>query len=132
MLIHLTRKRLLDIENSKDLENEDQKYAKKARPFEILNLGKYERQLWQVKTFTRKGEERALYEYLLFILKLYGAEPVSGFTHLHGKKGIAFVYVGAVDSPVTIQECQDAIRECKKVGGTELHVLGWEWEMGLA
>ncbi len=129
--IHLTRKRLLDIGNSKDLENEGQKYAKKAKPFEILNLGKYERQLWQVKTFTGKGEEQALYEYLLFILKLYGAEPVSGFTHLHGKKGIAFVYVGAVDSPVTIQECQDAIRECKKVGGTELHVLGWEWEMGL-
>ncbi|HOP61590.1 MAG TPA: site-specific DNA-methyltransferase, partial [Candidatus Saccharicenans sp.] len=129
--IHLTRKRLLDIENTKDLENEDQKYGKKARPFEILNLGKYERQLWQIKTFTGKGEKQALYEYLLFILKLYGAEPVSGFTHLHGKKGIAFVYVGAVDSPVTIQECQDAIRECKKVGGTELHVLGWEWEMGL-
>lgn len=129
--IHLTRKRLLDIGNSKDLENEGQKYAKTAKPFEILNLGKYERQLWQVKTFTGKGEKQALYEYLLFILKLYGAEPVSGLTHLHGKKGIAFVYVGAVDSPVTIQECLDAIRECKKVGGTELHVLGWEWEMGL-
>jgi len=129
--VHVTRKRFLDIENTKDLENEDQKYGKKARPFEILNLGKYERQLWQIKTFTGKGEKQALYEYLLFILKLYGAEPVSGFTHLHGKKGIAFVYVGAVDSPVTIQECQDAIRECKKVGGTELHVLGWEWEMGL-
>jgi len=129
--IHLTRKRLLDIENSKDLENEGQKYAKKAKPFEILNLGKYERQLWQVKTFTGKGEKQALYEYLSFILKLYGAEPVSGFTYLHGKKGIAFIYVGAVDSPVTIQECLDAIRECKKVGGTELHVLGWEWEMGL-
>lgn len=128
---HVTRKRLLDIENSKDLENEDQKYGKKARPFEILNLGKYERQLWQVKTFTGKGEKQALYEYLSFILKLYGAEPISGLSYLHGKKGIAFVYVGAVDSPVTIQECLDAIRECKKVGGTELHVLGWEWEMGL-
>jgi DNA modification methylase len=129
--VHVTRKRLLDIENSKDLENEGQRYGKKAKPFEILNLGKYERQLWQVKTFTGKGEKQALYEYLSFILKLYGAEPVSGFTYLHGKKGIAFIYVGAVDSPVTIQECLDAIRECKKVGGTELHVLGWEWEMGL-
>ncbi len=129
--VHVTRKRFLDIENSKDLENEGQKYGKKAKPFEILNLGKYERQLWQVKTFTGKGEKQALYEYLSFILKLYGAESVSGFTYLHGKKGIAFVYVGAVDSPVTIQECLDAIRECKKVGGTELHVLGWEWEMGL-
>ncbi len=131
--IHVTRKRLLEIENSKDLTDEEgkRKYGKKARPFEILNLGKYERQLWQVKTFTGKDEKQALFEYLAFILKLYGAEPISGFTHIHGKKGNALVYVGAVDSPVTIQECIDAIKECKKVGGKELHILGWEWEMGL-
>lgn len=129
--IHLTRKRLLEIENAKDLENEDIKYGKKARPFEILNLGKYERQLWQVKTFTGKDEKQALFEYLAFILKLYGAEPISGFTHIHGKKGNALVYVGAVDSPVTIQEVLDAIKDCKKFEQKELHILGWEWEMGL-
>ena len=131
--IHLTRKRLLEIENSKDLmyEKAKRKYGRKARPFEILNLGKYERQLWQVKTFTNKDEKQALYEYLAFILKLYGAEPVSGFTNIHGKKGNALIYVGAVDSPVTIQEVIDAINDCKKVGQKELHILGWEWEMGL-
>ncbi len=129
--IHITRKRLLEIENSKDLENEGQKYGKKAKPFEILNLGKYERQLWQVKTFTGKDEKQALFEYLAFILKLYGAEPISGFTHIHGKKSNALVYVGAVDSPVTIQEVTDAIKECKAQGQKELHILGWEWEMGL-
>ena len=129
--IHITRKRLLEIENSKDLENEGKKYGKKARPFEILNLGKYERQLWQIKTFTAKDEKQALFEYLAFILKLYGAEPISGFSFIHGKKGSAFIYVGAVDTPVTIQECIDAIKECKKIGGKEVHILGWEWEMGL-
>lgn len=129
--IHITRKRLLEIENSKDLENEGKKYNKKAKPFEILNLGKYERQLWQIKTFTNKDERQALFEYLTFILKLYGAEPISGFTHIHGKKSNALVYVGAVDSPVTIQEIIDAINECKSQGQKELHILGWEWEMGL-
>ncbi|MGC8576275.1 MAG: site-specific DNA-methyltransferase, partial [Caldisericum sp.] len=129
--IHITRKRLLEIENSKDLENEGKKYGKKARPFEILNLGKYERQLWQVRTFSNKDEKQALFEYLAFILKLYGAEPISGFTHIHGKKGSALVYVGAVDAPVTIQEVTDAIQDCKKAGQKELHILGWEWEMGL-
>ncbi|HHV81020.1 TPA: site-specific DNA-methyltransferase [bacterium] len=129
--IHVTRKRLLEIENSKDLENEDRKYGKKARPFEILNLGKYERQLWQVKTFTGKDESEIIAEYLAFILKLYGAEPVSGFSHIHGKKGNALVYVGAVDSPVTVQEIIDAIKDCKQIGQRELHILGWEWEMGL-
>jgi DNA modification methylase len=131
--IHVTRKRLLDIENSKDLMDEEgkRKYGRKARPFEILNLGKYERQLWQVKTFTNKDEKQALFEYLAFILKLYGAEPISGFTHIHGKKGNALVYVGTVDTPVTIQEILDAIKDAKSQDAKELHILGWEWEMGL-
>jgi adenine-specific DNA-methyltransferase len=130
--IHITRKRLLEIENSKELADEAKgKYGRKSRPFEILNLGKYERQLWQVKTFDNRDERQVLYEYLAFILKLYGAEPIAGFTHIHGKRANALVYVGAVDSPVTIQEVLDAIQDCKSADQKELHILGWEWEMGL-
>jgi len=120
--IHVTRKRLLSIPNCK--------------PFEVLNLGKYERQYWQVATFGNKKEkslaERALYEYLAFILKLYGAQPVAGMAHIHGKKGRALVHIGAVDAPVTIDEVNQALDECVALKQTELHVLGWEWEMGLA
>jgi DNA modification methylase len=119
--IHVTRKRLLGIENCK--------------PFEVLNLGKYERQYWQGVTF---GEtkvmplaEQALYEYLAFILKLYGAQPVTGMAHLHGKKGKAMVHIGAVDAPVTIAEIDAAVDECARLKQGDLHVLGWEWEMGL-
>jgi len=118
--VHVTRKRLLEIENCK--------------PFEILNLGKYERRYWQVATF---GEDLdgdgqiALYEYLAFILKLYGAQPISGLAHLHGKKGKAMVHIGAVDAPVTIDEINAAVDECVKLKQSDLHVLGWEWEMGL-
>ena len=129
--IHTIRKRLMEINNSKDLNDTSKKYCKPARPFEILNLGKYERQFWQVKVFNRKDEKQALYEYLAFILKLYGAEPIAGSSHIHGKKGNALIYVGAVDSPVTIQEVNDAMRDCKEMEQKELHVLGWEWEMGL-
>lgn len=129
--IHTTRKRLLEIEHSKCLSSEGREYGQKARPFEILNLGKYERQFWQVKAFSKKDEKQALYEYLAFILKLYGAEPIAGSLSVHGKKGNALVYIGAVDSPVTIQEVQDALRDSKGMGMKELHVLGWEWEMGL-
>ncbi|MCX8106741.1 MAG: DNA methyltransferase [Ignavibacterium album] len=129
--IHTTRKRLLEIANSKDLNDPSKKYGKPARPFEILNLGKYERQFWQVKAFGRNDEKQALYEYLAFILKLYGAEPLAGSSHIHGKKGNALVYIGAVDSPVTIQEVNDAMHDCKEMGQRELHVLGWEWEMGM-
>jgi adenine-specific DNA-methyltransferase len=120
--IHVTRKRLLGIENCK--------------PFEVLNLGKYERQYWQGVTFGEAKDkplaERALYEYLAFILKLYGAQPLPGLAHLHGKKDKAMVHIGAVDAPVTIDEVNQALDECVALMQTELHVLGWEWEMGLA
>jgi DNA modification methylase len=129
--IHTTRKRLLEIEHSKSLNDEGKKYGKKTRPFEILNLGKYERQFWQVKAFGKKDEKQALYEYLAFILKLYGAEPIAGSSHIHGKKGNALVYIGAVDAPVTIQEVTDALQDAREMSMKELHVLGWEWEMGL-
>jgi DNA modification methylase len=119
--IHVTRKRLLGIENCK--------------PFEVLNLGKYERQYWQGVTFGENKEksltEQALYEYLAFVLKLYGAQPVAGMAHLHGKKGKAMIHIGAVDAPVTIAEIDAAVDECAKLKQGELHVLGWEWEMGL-
>ena len=118
---HVTRKRLLGIENCK--------------PFEVLNLGKYERQYWQGVTFGEAKDkplaEQALYEYLAFIHKLYGAQPVAGMAHLHGKKGKAMIHIGAVDAPVTIAEIDAAVDECAKLKQGELHVLGWEWEMGL-
>ena len=120
--IHVTRKRLLSIETCKQ--------------FEVLNLGKYERQYWQRVTFGEAKDkplaERALYEYLAFILKLYGAQPVPGMDNLHGKKGKAMVHIGAVDSPVTIAEIDAAVDESARLKQGELHVLGWDWEMGLA
>ena len=70
--------------------------------------------------------EQALYEYLAFILKLYGAQPIAGMAHLHGKKGKALVHIGAVDAPVTIAEIDLAVDECAKLKQGELHVLGWE------
>jgi hypothetical protein len=119
--IHVTRKRLLGIEN--------------CSPFEVLNLGKYERKYWQGVTFGEEQgkppSETALYEYLAFILRLYGAQPVAGLTQLHGKKGKAMVHIGAVDAPVTIAEIDASVDECAKLKQNELHVLGWDWEMGL-
>lgn len=118
--VHVSRKRLLDVPGSK--------------PIEILNLGRYERQYWQAVTFgdPRTPDQQTLYEYLAFILRLYGAEPLPGMQHLHGRHGSAVVHIGAVDAPVTIGEVADAIEECVALGQRELHVLGWEWEMGLA
>ncbi len=119
--VHTTRKRMLGIANCK--------------PFDVLNLGKYERQYWQGVTFgeekDRNTTEQTLYQYLAFILKLYGAQPLASMTHLHGRKGKALVHIGAVDAPVTINQVNQAVDEIIQLKQKELHVLGWEWEMGL-
>ncbi len=118
--VHSSRKRLLEID--------------KCKPFEVLNLGKYERQYWSTSHFGEDldGDGQInLLEYFVFVLKLYGAEAISGSASLHGRKGNAYVHIGSVSSPVTIDEIETAVNECKQLGGSEVHILGWEWEMGL-
>jgi len=107
--IQVTRKRLLQIEGCK--------------PFEIMNLGHYERH----KLAANGHWER----YVQFILQLYRAEPVTGFATLHGKKARAYVHVGSVDSPVTMREIRQTLKEAQAAGAREVHFLGWDFEMGL-
>jgi adenine-specific DNA-methyltransferase len=110
--IYTTRKRLLDVPDCK--------------PFDIQNLGAYERQRWQVQT-----GNGALRAYLDTILAFYRAESVEGFTHLHGRKAGRMVHVGATDAPVTIDETEDVLDEMADNGIEACDLLGWEWEMGL-
>lgn len=110
--IHTTRKRLLSIPD--------------CRPFQIKNLGSYERQRWQVST-----GNGALRAYLDTILAFYRAEPVQGFEHLHGRKAGRMVHVGATDAPVTLDEAEDVMDEMADNAIDACDLLGWEWEMGL-
>jgi adenine-specific DNA-methyltransferase len=107
--IHTTRKRLLGI--------------KGCRPFAVLTLGKSERQYWQGANF------KVQREYVAFMLKLYGAEPLAGVAHVDGtKQNTALVHVGAVDMPMITEAIEAAVDECAKLQQRELHVLGWDWE----
>lgn len=115
--IHTTRKRILEIEDCK--------------PFEILNLGKYERQYWQTIQFGNKTAEQTMAEYIAFVLKLYKAEALPGSAYIHGKKGNKLVHIGGVDAPVTFGDIQHALEDTRRMKQKELVVLGWEWEMGL-
>lgn len=115
--IHTTRKRMLEMDGCK--------------PFEILNIGKYERQYWQTFNFSRKTKEQTLAEYIAFILKLFKADPLPGSSIIHGKRGSKLVHVGSVEAPVTFSDIQSALEEVKRMKQNSLVVLGWEWEMGL-
>lgn len=126
--IHTMRKRLLAIPN--------------VRPFVVQNLGKYERQLWAGTEFgdgTGKQAAARQRAYVEFILKLYQAKPIHGFTWLHGLHGGRMVHVGAVDGPVTAGDVTQMAVEFKKAIGkgadapktNGIDVLGWDFAFEL-
>lgn len=126
--IHVTRKRLLNLPSS----------GQNLRPFVVQNLGKYERQLWQVAEFGEAAQQKAE-AYRRFILDLYTATPITGYTWLHGLKGGRMVHVGAVDSPVSPGDLSQVAAEFKKAVGTGkdapktngVDVLGWDFAFEL-
>jgi len=116
--IQVARKRLLDIHNSKDLQNENnEKYGKPARPFELWNIGNYETVYWQERQD----------EYLKFMLRLYQAEASTGFRYIHGRKGDRAVHIGPLNAPVTMEEIEKVVIECRANNFNKANVLGWEW-----
>ncbi|HIH97390.1 MAG TPA: hypothetical protein HA348_07990, partial [Thermoplasmata archaeon] len=93
------------------------KYGKPARPFELWNIGNYETVYWQER------ED----EYLAFMLKLYQSQPLTGFRYLHGRKGDRAVHVGPLNAPVTMEEVEKVVIECRANNFNKADVLGWEW-----
>jgi adenine-specific DNA-methyltransferase len=119
--IHTARKRFLGIEN--------------VKPFVVQNLGKYERQQWMNAEF-ENPENRLLQErtYKHFIIELYHAKPLDGYTWLNGAKAGRMVHVGSVEAPVTVDDIKASIVEFWKLIGKEksaqvngVDFLGWDF-----
>ena len=121
--IHTTRKRLIQVQ--RDLHAQNQPY----RSFDVYNLGRYERQWWQLERL--KGADT---EHRRIVLQFYKAAPLERPPNplLHGKKGSAFVHVDQIDSIFSYDELQAAAQAAQAAGGRELHCLAWEFEMELA
>lgn len=127
--IHTTRKRLLQTSG--------------VRPFVVQNLGKYERQSWQIAEFPTNGKNRLEEQrereaaYRMFILDLYHAQPMTGYSWLHGTKGGRMVHVAGVDAPVTQADVKAIAREgWKAIGSSKdapskagIDILGWEFAL---
>jgi adenine-specific DNA-methyltransferase len=131
--IHTARKRLLGIPQ--------------VKPFEVQNLGKYERQAWQKAEFERgaagastsgASSDESLQRqraYIDWMLQLYRAQPLTGYVWLHGVRNGRFVHVGGVDAPVTDADLKQIALEFRRAVGTGenaptsngIDVLGWEW-----
>lgn len=130
--IHITRKRMIDVQ--RELKNEGKDY----RAFELLNLGKYERQhFFGVPTNVSEEKQQKILEakqekYINLILEGYSGDKVEGYKYLHGKRSTRFVHVGPLNMPVTRDLVEGVYQECKDKLITQVDILGFEFEMGLA
>ncbi len=130
--IHTTRKRMIGVQ--RHLKKESKNY----RAFEILNVGKYEREYYvnHVSKDLREEEKKQVRarkekEYIELILSAYKAEAVESLNTFVGKKRDRLVAIGSVDLPITSGFVKDIVKECKEKGITKADVLGFDYEMGL-
>ena len=129
--IHTTRKRMIGVQRQLKADGED------YRAFEILNLGKYERQHYiGVNPNLREAEQQKQSiekeeAFINLILRAYAAEKTDSFTNFQGKKAERLVAIGPVNLPVTRLFVEEIILECRKHQITRVDVLGFEFEMGL-
>ncbi|MCK6559524.1 site-specific DNA-methyltransferase [candidate division KSB1 bacterium] len=131
--IHTTRKRLIQVQ--RELHEKGQPY----RSFDVYNLGRYERQWWQMERLAGADEEHRR-----IVLDFYKAAPLgstgsptkgstSSLSHplLHGTKHGAFVHVDQIDGLFTFEELRTVAEAAQAAGSRELHCLAWEFEMEL-
>jgi len=120
-----------------DIQRTQKKEEKDWRAFEILNLGKYQRQHYIFDGKTERDEtkqhqkQKKEKEFEELILEAYKATYVDGFTTIHGKKGSEFVSLGPINQPLSRNHVEEVISECIKNKITSVDVLGFEYEMGL-
>jgi DNA modification methylase len=129
--IHTTRKRMIGVQ--RELKKEGKDY----RAFEILNLGKYERQHYIGVNMNLREEERQHQlaekeaQFLSLILNAYKAQTTDGFKTFHGKKAGRFVAVGPINLPLSRAYVDAVIAECLEKQLTKVDILAFEFEMGL-
>jgi DNA modification methylase len=136
--IHTTRKRLIGV------QRELKAAEKNFRAFEVLNLGRYERQAYLNVggRLTEKQKLQALAqkenEFHGLILRAYkatgfggneGSQAQDGF--FHGVRNGRLVVIGPINLPVGRLFVEEVITECRKRGASRVDVLAFEFEMGL-
>lgn len=129
--IHTSRKRMIDVQRKLKKDGKD------FRAFEILNVGRYERESFLAVNSDLRSEEREKQakrkeeEFIKLILVAYKAEPVGSFATVVGKKRDRLVAVGPINMPVSSKQVQDIVSECKEKNITKVDVLGFDYEMGM-
>lgn len=134
--IHTTRKRLIGVQREMKAAEKD------FRAFEVLNLGRYERQAYLNVGGRLTGAQKAQVvaqkesEFRELILRAYKATGFGGGDGVqdgffHGARNGRLVVIGPINLPVGRLFVEEVITECRKRGASRVDVLAFEFEMGL-
>jgi adenine specific DNA methylase Mod len=129
--IHTTRKRMIKV------QREMKDAGKDFRAFEILNLGKYERQHYiGVNVNLREEQKQKQLQqkeeaFVKLIIHAYKAEVVTGFRTFYAKKAGRMVGIGPINMPVSRLFVEEIIKESIEKKISKVDVLAFEYEMGL-
>ena len=125
--IHTTRKRMIGVQ--RELKEKGTNY----RPFEVLNIGRYQREyfIYNSKCLDRKDVKEKERNFEKLILQAYKAFEVKGFKTFQGKKDSRFISIGPVNHPVSRLQIEQVILESIDNRITKVDILGFEYEMGL-
>lgn len=134
--IHTTRKRLIGVQ--RELKAAEQDF----RAFEVLNLGRYERQAYLNIGGRLTADQRAAAlaekerEFRDLILRAYkaspfGADGAAQDGYFHGARNGRLVVIGPINLPVGRLFVEEVITECRKRGASRVDILAFEFEMGL-
>lgn len=128
--IHTSRKRL--IETQRKLKSDGKSY----RAFEVLNLGKYERQYF-MKNFNKdlsiseKIKNNNFKKFKKLVIEAYNAKFSEGYQNFDAVKNNSLIHIGPVDYPVTREDILRIIEESKQNKIRSVHILAFDYEMGL-
>ena len=130
--IHAARKRMIGVQ--RQLKKEGQNY----RAFEILNLGRYERQHYVGVNTNLRAEEQERHlakkekDFVTLITKAYKAEPIQGFRTFQSQRAARLVSIGPINLPVSRLYVDKVVEEAIEKGITRIDILAFEFEMGLS
>ena len=126
--IHTSRKRLIQVQREKETNGQH------FRPFEVLNLGKYQREfffkdyLYNERNIKNDQSEEHYYD---LILKAYKGKKEEGYRTIKGTKNNRAVAIGPFNLQVTRLFVESVINECLENKILSVDILGFEFEMGL-
>jgi DNA modification methylase len=129
--IHTTRKRMISV------QREMKKSGKNFRAFEILNLGKYERQHYIGVNPDLREEQKAKQlakkeaDFVKLIVRAYKAEAINNFKTFVAKKAGRLIAIGPINLPASRLFVEEVIKECIEKQITKVDILSFEYEMGL-